>query len=168
MPSGRAHDALNTLGFAGLAGAAVYAYSAGLLVLEPLAALAFSVGYFAGTFLLSPDLDLAENHVSSKRSWGPLGFLWVPYGRLMRHRGVSHSWVVGPLTRLLYLGLLALPPLALLKVRLTQPDALDLAAAGWLVGGYYLSQWFHLVADGVFPDLDAVGLPGGAGRRRRR
>lgn len=168
MPSGRVHDTLNTLAYAGLAGAALYAYSAGLIVVEPLAALVFSSGYFAGTFLLSPDLDLAEGHVSSKRSWGLLGFLWVPYGWLMRHRGMSHSWVLGPLTRLLYLGLLVMPPLALLKVSLPRPEALELAVVAWLLGGYYLSQWFHLVADGVFPDLDPGGLPVWGRRRRPR
>lgn len=162
MPSGRIHNAVNSLAYVGLAGLATAAAAEGWLQLEAGTALAFSLAYFAGTFLLSPDLDLAESNVASKRAWGPLGFLWVPYGYLMRHRGLSHSWLVGPLTRLAYLGLLLAAPLWLLReelARLGLTPPLGLAA----LAGYYLSQWLHLVADGLRPDREWPGL----GRRSR-
>lgn len=157
MPSGRVHNLINICCFAGLAGAALYGQQGGLWPISTVQAAAFSLGFFVGTFLLSPDLDLAEGHVNSKRAWGLLGFLWVPYGLLFSHRGLSHSWLIGPLTRLVYLAAmvalaagilwfllpsLRLPPLP----RLNWPDVLPLLA------GYYLSQWLHLIADGIRPD----------------
>lgn len=158
MPSGRVHNIINTVTFAGLAAVGLYAERSGLWPISTLQAATFTLAFFAGTFLLSPDLDLAEGHVNSKRAWGLLGFLWVPYGLLFSHRGLSHSWIVGPLTRLVYLGamlgLLAglawflLPSLRWpsLPVHPSWSEALPLLA------GYYLSQWLHLIADGIRPD----------------
>jgi uncharacterized metal-binding protein len=164
VPSGRAHNTINTLAYLGLVGVAGAGSAGGWLALEAGPALAFSLAYFAGTFLLSPDLDLAEGRVASKRAWGWLGFLWKPYGWLMRHRGLSHTWLVGPLTRLAYLGLLLALPAWLLREPLSR---LDLPGS-WVpaaLAGYYLSQWLHLVADGLRPDLEAGTLR--LGRRGR-
>lgn len=66
--------------------------------LVPLAA-----GYLAGSLFLSPDLDLY--HSRPARRWRLLRALWWPYTRLFRHRRLSHHPLLGPLTRLLYLGL---------------------------------------------------------------
>lgn len=115
--------------------------------------------------MMSPDLDLAEQNVNSKKAWGPLGFIWVPYGKMFSHRGLSHTWIVGPLTRLGYLTLLlaALYYLVVLlmpemKSKITfenVPKTLEF----WqpYILGYYLSQWFHLIADGISPDMRALG-----------
>ena len=158
MPSGRVHNTINLISFIGLAGLGLYVQRAGLWPISLVQAAAFTVGFFAGTFLLSPDLDLAEGHVNSKRAWGALGFLWVPYGLLFSHRGLSHSWLIGPLTRLVYLGVIVgllvglcwflLPGLRLPALPYT---------VSWLEGlpllaGYYVSQWLHLIADGIRPD----------------
>lgn len=189
MPAGRTHNLINSLSFVALGGAALALRQAGQLTLEPVWALHFTWAFFVGTFLLSPDLDLAEGRVDSKRRWGPLGWLWVPYGRMFSHRGLSHTWVVGPLTRLVYLvivaallggaalalarGLLGAEALAGLQWTGIQWPELQRpgfqwpgapAFAGWLLpaaAGYYLSQWLHLIADGVAPDH-------GWQRRRRR
>ena len=155
MPSGRVHNAINSLAFVAVAGAYGYAVQGDLVPRYPPANIAaFSLAFLAGTFLLSPDLDLAENNVSSKSNWGWLGFLWVPYGWMFSHRGVSHTWIVGPLTRVLYLMLLLALPVYLLKIPLEQfrvrLDQNTLLAA---IFGYYLSQWLHLIADGVSPDI---------------
>lgn len=92
MPSGRVHETINlTVLGGGVVAYLVYGGSPG----EP-RALALALAYLAGTFLLSPDLDLAEKGTRSQRRWGPLGLLWRPYGRLFRHRGLSHTWVLGP------------------------------------------------------------------------
>lgn len=64
----------------------------------------FSGAYVAASLFLSPDLDLAESDVA--RRWRGARFLWRPYALLFRHRGISHSLVFGPLTRLLYLALI--------------------------------------------------------------
>jgi len=165
MPSGRVHEAINLTAL-GMGGIAFLAYGGSP---EDPRALAFALGYLAGTFLLSPDLDLAEKGVRTQGRWGLLGLLWRPYGWLFRHRGLSHTWILGPLTRLGYLaGLLAALGLALrelagfLGVGLApNPLPLGLGQAGWgreawglALLGYYLSQWLHLAADGIWPDHD--------------
>lgn len=157
MPSGRVHNLINLAAFAVLGTSALVLARAGAFTLEPREGLAFALGYFAGTFLLSPDLDLAEGHVDSKRAWGLLGVLWVPYGLMFSHRGWSHSWIVGPLTRLVYLGLmvaLVLGVVALVwpPVLAWRPEGLAWPVGAALLAGYYLSQWLHLVADGIRPD----------------
>lgn len=107
---------------------------------------------------MSPDLDLAEGHVNSKRAWGFLGALWVPYGLLFSHRGWSHSWLIGPLTRLIYLAVMVAVVTGLLHFLLPSVDwPVTSLAFSWslalpLLVGYYLSQWLHLIADGVRPD----------------
>ena len=158
MPSGRTHEAIN-LTLLGLGGA--FYLAQGGSPEEP-RALAFLLGYLAGTFLLSPDLDLAEKGVRAQRRWGVLGALWRPYGWLFRHRGLSHTWILGPLTRLGYLLLLLFLLYGLLKgVAAFMGASLALALPPLpkevlLFGllGYYLSQWLHLVADGIWPDHD--------------
>jgi uncharacterized metal-binding protein len=158
MPSGRTHEAIN-LTLLGLGGA--FYLAQGGSPEEP-RALAFLLGYLAGTFLLSPDLDLAEKGVRAQGRWGVLGALWRPYGWLFRHRGLSHTWVLGPLTRLGYLLLLLFLLYGLLKgVAAFMGASLALALPPLpkevlLLGllGYYLSQWLHLVADDIWPDHD--------------
>lgn len=157
VPSGRVHNLINLASLAVLGGAAWFARQAGLISFDAAQALVFTGGYAAGTFWLSPDLDLAEGHVNSKRAWGVLGALWVPYGMLFSHRGLSHSWIVGPLTRLAYLGVLAALTWGLLRflapgLRWPALPTMPWALAWPLLGGYYLSQWLHLIADGVRPD----------------
>ena len=161
MPSGRVHTALNFAAYGVIAAADSWASQQQLIVLTQAQAISFSAAYAVGTLLLSPDLDLAEGHVDSKRHWGVLGVLWVPYGLLFRHRGWSHTWLLGPLTRLAYVGMLALLAFGLLGAvwqgaplpHLTPPNL------SWLLPlalGYYVSQWLHLIADGVRPDHGVV------------
>jgi uncharacterized metal-binding protein len=82
---------------------------------------------------------------------------------MFSHRGLSHSWLIGPLTRLAYLallgaalfwvgdGLLRYLGISLeLQGRVAVPPGEILWA---LVLGYYVSQWLHLVADGIWPDF---------------
>lgn len=158
VPSGRVHNLINIAAYSVLAAGVLVAARQSLLTVTPVQALHFTLGFFIGTFLLSPDLDLAEGRVDSKRRWGLLGFLWVPYGILFSHRGLSHTWLLGPLTRLAYLGVIAALVLGLLRFvwpavtlpALPQPISLKLLLP--LLAGYYLSQWLHLIADGVRPD----------------
>jgi uncharacterized metal-binding protein len=166
MPSGQVHNAINTLSYVAIAGAYGYGSSQGLISRFDVGQIGlFSLAFAAGTFLLSPDLDLAEQNVSSKRNWGLLGFLWVPYGWVFSHRGLSHTWLIGPLTRLFYLALLLAAPVwfgreVLQNFRIGQDDALAIMV------GYYVSQWLHLLADGVSPDVQR-GLGIAQSRRRR-
>ncbi len=173
MADGRRHETVNLLVLGGLTAAWFWSRSLGRQPLPdewfPLPArLAFVVSYLLGTWLVTPDMDLANRSVRAKRNWGLLGILWVPYGAIFKHRGLSHSWWLGPLTRIAYLLVLALALLEFAKVLAGWLGyTFELRASlygewGWLllgsVAGYYLSQWLHLLLD---------GFPGG-GRRRVR
>ncbi len=121
------------------------------------AALAAAGGFLAGGLWLSPDLD-TTSHPS--RRWGPLGLLWLPYRRLLRHRSLlSHSPLLGTAVRLAYLGAWLLL-LALLLQPLGAPSPARLLEAGrelWrqqrplliaALVGLEASSWLHLIQDG--------------------
>ncbi|MDB5045782.1 MAG: hydrolase [Deinococcus sp.] len=175
VPSGRVHNLINIAVYAVVAGGVLIASNQQRADVTATQALYFTLAYFAGTFLLSPDLDLAEGQVDSKRRWGVLGFLWAPYGMMFSHRGLSHTWVLGPLTRLAYLaimvgivaGLLFFLWPGLRLPALPQPFILADLWPALLppLLGYYLSQWLHLIADGVRPDH---GMRHGLKKIRRR
>lgn len=88
------------------------------------------LGCFAGIFI-SPDLDMRQRTVSETTllRWS-LGvgyiwiFLWYPYSMLFRHRGVSHTPLIGTVTRVLYLLGMAL---------LVQYTAHILSGANWSI-----------------------------------
>lgn len=169
VPSGRVHNYINMAVYAALGAGAVWAGREGLVTLTQTQTLHFSLGFLAGTFLLSPDLDLSEQGVNSKRNWGFLGPLWVPYGMVFSHRGLSHTWIIGPLTRLAYLAILVFLAVGALRtfwpgVNLPAlPDPIEWKVLLPVTLGYFLSQWLHLIADGIRPDH---GLR--RARRRRR
>lgn len=101
-------------------------------------------GVLLGTLLLSPDMDMLNTR-SAKR-WGPFKLLWLPYAWLHDHRGISHSWLIGPAVRILYLSL----PVALIWFY-----CWDFEGAGewlaWLCLGVYLANWLHLAQDRHWP-----------------
>lgn len=142
-----------------------FAIGAALIPLTQLfgyeAASAFAIGGLAGTYFLSPDLDLEDSRPS--RRWGALNFLWIPYRWLHRHRGASHTYIYGPLSRLVYLGLLLFGVLwgAQHYLNLPLPELPRWQGTlPFLLSGYFFSQWLHLLQDGI--------MPGSRRRRRRR
>lgn len=105
-------------------------------------------GYLIGTFLLTPDLDLSgRTRVQPLRRWGILAWIWFPYGLLSRHRGVSHTFILGPTVRLAYL--LAVVCLAGLLLGVEFEVSLSPVLIATFAAGYYASQWAHLLADGL-------------------
>lgn len=163
MADGRRHEAVNLAVLGGLAGVWYWSALNGRPLLPdtvaPLPArVAFVASWLVGTFLVTPDLDLANQSVRAKKHWGVLGVLWLPYGAVFRHRGISHTWIVGPLTRLLYLLMLAFALLELTELLGTWLGfAFEVSAnvrGDWLpllggsAAGYYCSQWLHLLLDG--------------------
>lgn len=160
MPSGDTHTAVNLALLLG--GGALYA-STGQALTEPV--VAGTLGYVAGTFLLTPDLDLGHRaRVRARRNWGGLGTLWLPLGLLVKHRGLTHTWLRGPLIILSYFltvfgAVLALAAFGLHHAlgALTLP--LDLTDRSWpqlrlwpfALVGYVVSYWVHLWLDRYRP-----------------
>ncbi len=97
LPGKRTHDPIGFLVSPAI-GAGVYALtgSAGA------AGVAFGA-HLAGTFMLSPDLDLEDSGLAHR--WGALRLLWVPYGKAIPHRSpLSHSGI-SAVIRVAYLAL---------------------------------------------------------------
>ncbi len=90
MASGRTHELIN---LAVLPPVVYY--------LSPNDLISFLGGYFVGTFLLSPDNDI-YNSKPNKR-WKILRFIWTPYTKIFKHRGISHIPIYGTVTKMLYL-----------------------------------------------------------------
>ena len=116
----------------------------------------FCLGILTGTYLLSPDLDLAGSDPA--KSWGIVQAIWLPYAKLFRHRGISHVPVLGTLSRLIYLaiivGLVWLAALSLAgeasSVSIPDPASLVTPGAICLFSGLVASDLIHLVADRFF------------------
>ena len=143
MASGRAH-ALVSLVAAVPCGIAV-----GWLTADIGAGVAATVGCASG-IALSPDLDMAQEITESERLvirhlW-VAGWLWtllfLPYGWLFKHRGISHWPIVGTLGRLLYLYLFYL----LLALWQSWPLSLPPLAWPWAAGLAW-SDFLHWVLD---------------------
>lgn len=120
----------------------------------------FGGAYLLSSFLLSPDLDLRYN--SARRRWGPLGFIWIPYSKVFKHRGLSHNPLLGPLTRIGYLFLLGALVIYLLRL-------------GGLQVGFRFSvskDWLAMIALGLYlPNLLHISydrLDSGLKRRKRK
>lgn len=186
VPSGKVHESINLIAYASLATAYAYARQQGILndypavqnFVTPAMLKTFSLSFMLGTFLVTPDLDLAENRMRARNNWGLVGLLWVPYGAIFSHRGISHSWIIGPLTRLLYMIFIALalswacaqvgPYLGYhfsLQAKVTE-NGNELAWGAAL--GYLSSQWIHLLADGIRPDHGVKKRPQRKRRRKKK
>ncbi len=110
--------------------------------------------YLLSSLLLSPDLDLGSS--SARRRWGPLGFIWLPYSKLFKHRGLSHSLLLGPLTRIGYLFLVGwLVALGLRYLGVLGEGGIGLhlnlglrrELLGMIALGLYLPNALHIVYD---------------------
>jgi len=107
--------------------------------------------------LLSPDLDLAASvRVDSRKNWGLLGTLRMPFGRLVKHRGVTHTFVRGPVVLLAYLsvlvllvGLVAWSVVGALSLRV--PVVVFHPVVGWGLLGLVSAHAIHVVLDGYRP-----------------
>jgi uncharacterized metal-binding protein len=69
----------------------------------------FAIGFILGTEFITPDLD---GQSTPTQRWG---FLWIPYRIVRKHRGVSHSYVLGFIERIVYLLILISVLILLLK-----------------------------------------------------
>ena len=129
----------------------------GLMVAWPLglsAGVITAAAFLVGGLWLSPDLDTRSNAL---HRWGPLGGIWWPYRRLIRHRSIwSHGPLIGTATRLLLLLAWTLlvsvlipsvsPSLVLTHLQNTLQQY-PLQATAMLLG-LEASVWLHLIQDG--------------------
>ena len=146
MPSGRTHLKIEMIGL--LIGTIAVA----VLVVEGridvwLGGIFLSAYLFSSLFL-SPDLDL-HNSRATKR-WGIARALWLPYAWVFRHRAVSHHLLLGPLTRIAYLGgilLLLLWVMSFLTGRSLRPALPSWSIFVAAICGLYLPNQIHIVVD---------------------
>ena len=129
----------------------------GLVVAWPLGLIAgviTAAAFLVGGLWLSPDLDTRSNAL---HRWGPLGGIWWPYRRLIRHRSIwSHGPLIGTATRLSLLLAWTLlisvlipsvsPSLVLTNLQNTLQQH-PLQATAMLLG-LEASVWLHLIQDG--------------------
>ena len=129
----------------------------GLVVAWPLglsAGVITAAAFLVGGLWLSPDLDTRSNAL---HRWGPLGGIWWPYRRLIRHRSIwSHGPLIGTATRLSLLLAWTLlvsvlipsvsPSLVLTNLQNTLQQYPQQATAMLL--GLEASVWLHLIQDG--------------------
>jgi len=94
MPNYKVHDGINLACLAGLVVAGIY-YRIGYIDI-----ILFSVAFVFATRYLSPDMDIDS---VIYRRWGLLRFAWWPYKMLMKHRGMSHHLIMGPISLIGYL-----------------------------------------------------------------
>jgi len=148
MPSGKAHLRIEAALLVVWTAGAVLCVRRGWLGRAEVAG--FVTAYLFSMLLLSPDLDLAES--DSYRRWGPLRWVWAPYAAAFRHRRVSHHPLFGPITRIAYVGILALLGLEIYGAvahravpQIVLPTGLVLA----VLIGLYLPNLTHIVSDGL-------------------
>lgn len=118
------------------------------------AAYGIGLGMVIGTLWITPDLDLTYN--DARRNWGPLRWIWNPYASACRHRGINHTYVIGPIMRLLYLALWFAAPAYFLRTLLTRTGSwpelsVPLPPITFVLAGYFAAQWLHLLCDGITP-----------------
>lgn len=145
MPSGKTHTKINLLS---LPIVLFMLVSYGLTNFDFL--LAFAIGFLAGTFFLTPDLDI---HSSAYNKWGLLRIFWYPYQTVMPHRSVlTHTIILGDLLRILYMLIVFSPFLYILNKTVLDGQLLaiakehDVALATFVIGVIAASA-LHILAD---------------------
>lgn len=167
MPSGSTHDFITVVSGAVLAPAAL---NLNLPDMNPANAAILVGSYLVSGLLFSPDLDLKS---SPYKRWRGMRWVWIPYQRMVPHRSwVSHSFLFGPLIRVLYFaGVLSLLLLIALGIAnlLTPVDPTGTllsmattvglwirdhpAVVGYTVVGFVLGGAAHTLADIVWSGI---------------
>lgn len=148
MPSGKTHLKIELAVWAVCAVGSVFLQTKGALSWTTEGS--FLCAYLFSSLFLSPDLDLARSRAS--RRWGIGRIVWFPYAALCRHRRMSHHLLLGPLTRILYLGgvLLGL----LFGLALVTGRSLSFSWPSWqivaaILSGLYLPNQIHILVDRI-------------------
>ena len=113
-------------------------------------ALLFFGSYVFSMFLMSPDLDLSKSDAFQR--WGLLRWMWFPYAWIFRHRQISHHPLLGPLSRILYIGILVLVPTWIYLVSTGNPSPRLMLSVNVLLPvfvGLYMPNIEHIAADRI-------------------
>lgn len=146
MPSGKTHELINITVLVVLL-AVFYYLSAwqktpiATRYLDTYTILVFSMSYFFATFFLSPDLDTKSR---SYKRWKMLRILWWPYRIIFKHRGFSHNIVLGPISIILNLALIAVSIIVYTGI---EPESIPLRLAIAIIAGIVLSIDVHIISD---------------------
>ncbi|HDL85159.1 MAG TPA: hydrolase [Candidatus Acetothermia bacterium] len=152
MPSGKVHLRIEMIILVALI--AVGCYLSQVRLVSGAYAGVFLGAYLFSSLFLSPDLDLKRS--DPFRRWGLARVLWVPYARLFHHRALSHHIILGPLTRIAYLGgIVSLALIAILHLTGWQVrfSVLQWPVIAALLCGLYLPNQIHTIADAVWSAL---------------
>ncbi|MDD5453965.1 MAG: DUF2227 family putative metal-binding protein [Candidatus Ratteibacteria bacterium] len=107
-------------------------------------------GYFLGTIVLNPDLDSAKSKPAQK-----CGIICKPYTMMSKHRGTSHHWLWGTVTRIMYILLIIglLTGLAFV-LKLPIPDITFILTHPFeilmLIVGIFIANVLHTATDAIF------------------
>ena len=108
----------------------------------------FCIFYIFATYYLSPDLDTNSRIY---RRWGLLKWLWWPYLKLMKHRQSSHSIVLGPISILIYLGMIIISGLLIINYIIPlQLNGFSTDIPLLIVICVFLITEIHIIADKIF------------------
>ena len=157
MPSGKAHLKIEAVILVLLLGLVTL-----LIVhsqIEWQQSLLFLGAYVFSMFLMSPDLDLSKSDAFHR--WGLLRWLWFPYAWIFRHRQISHHLLFGPLSRILYMAILAFVPAWIYRMSTGNPSPRLMLSADVILPvfvGLYTPNIEHIAADWISTAL----------RRKRR
>lgn len=109
----------------------------------------FLLSYFIGTVYLTPDIDTRSE--ASRRC----GISCTPYRWFFTHRGISHHWLYGILTRIIYvlliIGLLIFFISGLPEINTFINTLLSYKIEMlFIITGLFLSNLFHIILDTIF------------------
>lgn len=148
MSNYKTHVTFNLLGGLPAALAALhYAFDP-----SPVFLLTFALTFFYSTCFMSPDLDLVHQiKLRSIKGFFSLPFRW--YSKIFKHRGLSHSFLFGTLTRVLWLS--AIGFIIFFAVYQTLPTQKSLLVyfqqykpyIYYGLAGAIWADWCHLVLD---------------------
>lgn len=102
---------------------------------------------------MNPDMDIASK-IKLKSLRGILTFPFRSYSKVFKHRGISHHFIFGFITRVLWLGLWAALILYLGKKTFSTEKILRLSRSYkdeliWIIAAIVLSDASHILLDKI-------------------
>ncbi len=110
----------------------------------------FSICFIYATFFMNPDMDLANKI----KLFSIKGFLTLPfrgYSLIFKHRGISHWFIIGSITRIIWLSAFLYLILYLLdKPLLHKKEFISILKTDYFLYGFFaiiIADFCHLILD---------------------